>query len=681
MVERKGSVIASAPAFPALKPSARVIAVAGNPNTGKTTLFNRVTALRAKTANFPGTTIDLRHHATTIEGEPVVWVDLPGLYSLTATAAEERIALHGILGNPDEPDARRPDAIVVVLDATHLVRNLFLASQLLELGTPVIAALNMMDVAERRGIVVDVEGLARHLGCPVVPMSAKNGTGLDALTVACAAILRNPAPPGRPRLLQRIDSVSQKARFDWAETVTESCVTMPDTLLGRKTEAIDRYLTHPVTGVGAFLLVMLGIFYLIFSLATVPMDLIEAFTGTVGGAIEGILPDGLFQSLMVDGIIAGVGGVIVFLPQICILYFCISILEDTGYLARAALVMDRVLRRFGLPGKAFVPLLSTHACTVPAIMSARIIEDRRDRMTTILVLPLMACSARLPVYAMIAALLFHGRPFLGALLFTFAYALGIVASLGMALLFRRTVMRGDAAPLMIELPDYRVPSLRTALFTAYERGKIFTQKAGTIILAISIVLWWLMTFPRLDEDNLPPATEAAIASVASEMPPADAANGDDAAESLEALREHLVAQAALEHSFAGRVGKQLEPVFAPLGFDWRISVGVIVSFAAREVFVAAMGVVYGVGEEPGDALLERLRNAQRADGTRVFTPATSASVLVFFVLAMQCLATLAITRRETNSWGWALFQWAYMFAMAYGGAFVTYQSMSWMGWG
>jgi ferrous iron transport protein B len=384
---------------------------------------------------------------------------------------------------------------------------------------------------------------------------------------------------------------------------------------------------------------MFAVFYLIFSLAATPMDLIDAGVAWVGAQVAAVVPDGQLQSLLVDGVIGGVGGVLVFLPQICILFFCISLLEDTGYLARAACVMDRLLRRFGLPGKAFVPMLSAHACAIPAIMSARVIQDRRDRLVTVLVLPLLTCSARLPVYAMVTALLFPNRPALGAAAFTGAYALGVVAALSMAALFRRSLFRGQTAPLMLELPQYKVPSLKTALLAAYDRGRTFVRKAGTVILAIAIVLWWLMAYPRpADPETTPP-------------------------------------EAALETSYAGQLGQAIEPVIEPLGFDWKIGVGVLASFAAREVVVSTLSVVYGVADEGETTLISRLRNATRDDGTPVFNLATCLSLLVFYVLAMQCLPTQVVTARETRSWKWAGFQLAYMTLLAYGAAFVTYQGV------
>jgi ferrous iron transport protein B len=375
------------------------------------------------------------------------------------------------------------------------------------------------------------------------------------------------------------------------------------------------------------------------------MDLIDGVFVSLGEAAANVLPDGLIESLVVDGIIAGVGGVLIFLPQIAILFFCITLLEDSGYLARAAFVMERLMRKVGLPGKAFVPMLSAHACAIPAIMATRVIESKRDRLATILTLPLMSCSARLPVYAMIAALLFGDEPGKAAMLFLGAYLLGIGAALGAAGVLKLTILRGRTSPMIIELPSYRLPTLRNALMTAFDRSKVFVRKAGTIILAISIGLWILATFPQL--------------------PDAQTAGLDEAA----------AGQAQLEHSIAGRLGQAVEPVFEPLGYDWRINVGVVSSFAAREVVVSTLAIVTGVGEDAAEdeGLVDTLRGLERPDGALLFTVPVALSLLVFFVLAMQCLPTQAVTKRETGSWKWALLQLGYMTALAYGAALVTYQ--------
>ncbi|MDP7639027.1 MAG: ferrous iron transporter B, partial [Candidatus Hydrogenedentes bacterium] len=584
-----------------------------------------------------------------------------------AVASEERVAVEAILGT--SPRRPKPSAIILILDATNLTRNLYLASQVLELGVPTVVALNMCDLARKAKTSIDTDALSSHLGCEVVSISARSGEGLGELIEACNETARSRVSPTPPKLLENQVTVSHSLRYDWAEIVSESCVEQAELPHSRRTEKVDAFLTHPVAGIAVFGTVLFCVFYLIFSFAAIPMDFIDGLLGSLGAWIAASLPDGQFESLVVDGIIAGVGGVLIFLPQICILFFCISLLEDTGYLARAACVMDRVLRKVGLPGKAFVPLLSAHACAIPAIMSARAIEDKNDRLTTILILPLMTCSARLPVYAMIIALLFPTDPAKGALVFTSCYMLGILCAMGAAFVFRNALFKGATSPLIIELPNYKVPSFKTAFLAAYDRGRTFARKAGTVILAISIILWFLMTYPQLPEDS-DPATATLSQAAADSVELLDGAPLED---------EARAAQEALEYSFAGRAGHLIEPALEPLGFDWKIGVGVFASFAAREVVVSALSVIYGVGEDGADGgsvLLDRLSAATHPDGTPVFDFATSVSLLVFFVLAMQCLPTQAVTRRETGSWKWAVFQLGYMTCLAYTASLITYQTIS-----
>lgn len=666
----------------------------GNPNAGKTSLFNQLTGLRAKTANFAGTTVDFRLSRMPGQGDQVVQlIDLPGLYSLDALSPEEVVAERALRGQIER--IGKPSLVVLAIDSTCLERNLFLASQVLELGIPTVVALTMSDVAQRVGIAADCDKLAQELGCPVVSVSSRTGDGIQELRqVVLDAVA--PTPSALPIAPQysgcgpTCRSCPFAERYDWAEGVATRCESGQLESHGKKTEAIDAVLTHPVGGVVAFLSVMLAVFYTIFVLADVPMGLIEGVFGSLGEIVSGVLPAGLLQSLIVDGIIGGVGGVLVFLPQICILFFFITLLEDSGYMARAAFVMEKLMRRVGLPGKAFVPMLSAHACAIPGIMATRVIEDRRDRLATILVLPLVTCSARLPVYAMIAMLLYRDQPQMAAVLFLAAYVLGIVAALGMAFLFKRSLLKGQTRPMVIELPSYRLPGLRNALLTTLDRAKIFLRKAGTVILVISIILWAMMTWPMLDESDLPADAAAQVAQLRLEADRLDAeadgaAGATDAAtdeQPGEALRREadlLFAQHALEYSLAGRIGKAVEPILSPLGFDWRINVGVVSSFAARETVVSTLAIVYGMEEEAAEdeaTLSETLRRQTHPDGTPVFTTATCFSLLVFYVLAMQCLPTQAVTRRETGHWGWAAFQLGYMTLLAWAAAFVTFQSFS-----
>jgi ferrous iron transport protein B len=667
---------ADLPVLPATPPSANgvarapVIALIGNPNAGKTTLFNRLTGLRAKTANFPGTTVEYRRASIKLGEQAATLVDLPGLYSLDAVTPDEQVARDALDGRiPNRP---RPDLIVAVVDATNLERNLGLASQVLELGRPVVVALTLSDAATSQGIAIDVPKLQQRLGAPVVPVSARTGDNIDALLAEVARAVDHSAPPSIEPELAACGSCpgcQYSARYEWAESVAADAVSGTGAASGLRTAAIDRVLTHRIAGLIAFGLVMALMFVLIFWAATFPMDLIDGLFGLAGETVGAWLPDGDLKSLLVDGLIGGVGGILVFLPQICLLFFVLALLEDTGYMARAAFVMDRLMHRVGLPGKAFVPLLSGHACAIPAIMSTRVIEDRRDRLATIMVVPLMSCSARMPVYALVTAMVFPRAPLKAGLLFTAAYALGIVAALAMAWVFKKSLLKGPTRPLVIELPNYRLPSLRNALLLTYDRAMAFVKTAGTIILFISLVLWVAATYPKTSVADMPPSVQAEIAALA--------AAGDDAAV------ERLTQQIQLEHSFAGRIGHAIEPAFAPLGFDWKISVGVLTSFAAREVIVSTMAILYGLGADGADEdsgnLLASLRNSTRADGSPVFTTATCLSLLVFYVLAMQCLPTQAATRRETNSWKWPAIQLGYMTVLAYVAALVTYQFASALG--
>jgi ferrous iron transport protein B len=645
----------------------------GNPNTGKTTLFNALTGLRAKTANFPGTTIERRSGRTPRSAGSLEVIDLPGVYGLNGATPEERLvrqALEGRLG----PEGT-PDVVVVLVDATRLERDLYLASQVLELGRPTVVALNMMDLARREGIGIDLAGLEAELKTAVVPIVARDGTGLADLRRRVGERLEERGTGEAPLASGSCacSSCPFRARFDWAEAVGARCVTGRTTTHGRQTERLDALVTHPVLGVVAFLSVMFSVFAMIFWIAQYPMGWVEQGFALAGSLVGRWLPEGELKSLIVEGVIGGVGGVLVFLPQIVILFLFLTLLEDTGYLARAAFVMDRLMRRVGLPGRAFVPMLSAHACAVPALMATRVIEDARERLITILTLPFLTCSARIPIFAMLTALMFPGRPLVASLVFTGAYAAGIVATLGTAFGLKRTLLPGENRPLVLELPGYKLPSLRTALLTALDRGRTFVVAAGTVILALSIVMWVLATYPKSE----PPPAAGVLATEASALREA----GDvQRAEQLEEEAGRLERQHALAHSVAGRLGRAIEPALRPLGFDWQIGVGVLTSFAAREVIVSTLAIIYGVGEDgESGSLYETLREARRTDGALVFTPATCVSLLVFYVLALQCMSTVAVVRRETNGWRWPIAQFVGMGLMAYGASFITYQILSFAG--
>lgn len=653
------------------------LALIGNPNAGKTTLFNRLTGLRAKTANFPGTTIECRRGRMSLRGQSVSVLDLPGLYGFDAGSVEEALAARAVRG--ELPKWPKPTAAVVVIDATRIGRQLYLVSQVLEMGVPAVVALNMIDVAERDRRVLSAEALSAELGVPVVPISARSGRGLTELLDRVGDLmLKHAVAAPVPASLVACTSCSGcpfANRHRWATDIESKAGASSEGRSRLRSDALDKVAAHPVFGLIAFAMITAVLFIATFWLATYPMGWVEQAFGALGAFVAAHLPEGDFRSLIVDGVIGGVGSVLIFLPQICILFFLLSLLEDTGYLARAALVMDRLMSKVGLPGKAFVPMLTAHACAIPAIMSTRVIEDRRDRLLAILVIPLMTCSARLPVYAMVAALLFANHPVFGGLMFTGAYLLGIAAVFVMTFIFRRTILPGKPTPLVLELPDYRMPSLRTALLTVYDRAHIFLRKAGTVILLISLVLWALSTYPKVDAAGVAGLASAQDVATLAVLQPAADAGDEQAAQQI----DRLLGTYQAEYSVLGRMGRLVEPVFAPLGFDWHINVGVLSSFAARETIVATLAIVYGIGEDSAEdtqSLSQTLASQRHADGTPVFTLATSLSLLVFFVLAMQCLPTQAVTRRETGSWKWAAFQLGYMTVLAWTAAFVTYQLAS-----
>jgi ferrous iron transport protein B len=643
------------------------VALVGNPNTGKTTIFNRLCGVRAKTSNFPGTTTAMRRgRAELAGGRSVEVVDLPGIYELQFESPEGRIA-RSVLGN-DAP-LGRVDAVVVLVDACNLPRNLVLVGDVLRRHARVVVALNMVDLAARRGLSVGADALARRLGVPVVPLVARTGQGLPRLRdVLSAAIDAPPSArlddlPGTGATIEHLSA--------WADAVVGDVLDIPQlerSAIDPLTERVDRVFTHPVWGLACFAAVMGGLFWTLFTLATVPMDLIELTFARLGALASASLPGGPVRDLLTDGIIGGVAGTVVFLPQICLLFFLISLLEDTGYLARAAFVMDRILRRFGLPGHAFVPLLTAHACALPGIMSARLIPHRRDRLATIMIAPFMSCSARLPVYVLLTSLLFADRPALAGLAFAGCYLLGASAAMLSALLFGRTVLKGAPRPMVLELPTYKWPSFGNGLLAAKDQGLSFLRTAGTVIMAICVVMWWLSAYPRV-----PAPAEAAALRVEAAQP----GLADDARAALASRADVLESRAQQAGSFAGRTGRLLQPIFAPLGYDWQLTLGVVTSFLAREVFVSTMSVLVGGGGEADVdvGVIDSIRRMTRDNGELVFTRATAASALVFFVLAMQCLPTLAVTRKETGSFKYAALQLGYMSSLAYVTALVLYQSL------
>jgi ferrous iron transport protein B len=704
------------------------IALAGNPNAGKTTLFNALTGLRQKVANYPGVTVERKEGAWTLSAElpPARLIDLPGLYSLDAASIDEQIARDVIKGRI--PDVPQPDVIVAVVDATNLERNLYLVTQLLEYARPLVIALTMVDLAEKRKLEIDEQNLSEALGATVVPVVVTQHRGFDALAEAVLAASKTVAAGAGWRLSEKaeqelallrgnngksvdrhtalLDLYAEElpenesrreaakrarerlsksnpnwwqepllARYDWIEQVAARSVRRKALPGLTATERIDRILTHKFLGPLILICVMLLVFQTIFSWASLPMDLIDKGFGKLGEAVGNLMQPGLLRDLLVDGIIAGVGGVLVFLPQILLLFFFIAILEDTGYMARAAFLMDRLMRGVGLHGKAFMPLLSSFACAIPGIMATRTIENPKDRLATIMIAPFMSCSARLPVYTLMIGAFFSGKMVFGflstgALLIMAMYLLGIFVAIAVAWVLKRTILKAPTPPLVLEMPPYRVPNLLTILQMMLSRASLFLKRAGTVILAISIILWALATFPRMEKPAEDVAATTTTAQVSANSTGGQTNPQEENQEEIDVHGEQL------RQSYAGRAGRFLEPAIKPLGFDWKMGVALISSFAARETLVSTLSIIYNVGEgeeAESDSLVGAVREAKRDDGTPAWTPLVALSMMVFFVLAMQCMSTVAIVRRETNSWRWPLFMVAYMTVLAYIASFITYQ--------
>lgn len=616
------------------------IALVGSPNSGKTTLFNALTGSRQKTGNYAGVTVEKKEGIlNTSDGLALVLLDLPGAYSLDARTPDEAITAEMVRGA--RADEKAPNAVIAVADSTNLERNLYLVLQLRELGLPMVLALTMDDLARKSGIEIRREELEQRLGMPVVITSAVKGRGLEELVGSVSKLLN--AQPARQTVgAAAVDNSPEKIirRYQDIENLVKAAV-HKNNVRRDVTRAIDRVVVHPVAGpliLFAFFAVM---FQLIFTFAELPMTMIESGIASAQGFLNSTMPEGHLRSLLVDGVIAGVGSVVVFLPQILLLFAFILIFEDSGYMARAAFIMDRLMSRVGLHGRAFIPLLSSFACAIPGIMATRTIESRRDRLVTIMISPLMTCSARIPVYAMLIAAFIPATPVLG--IFTMQglamlglYLFGILAALTVAFVMRRTMFKGRTSSFVMELPTYKLPNMRNVLLGLWDRARVFLRRAGTIILSVSIVLWFLATFPKV------------------EVPAG--------------LDEKAAAAYQIENSFAGRAGKAIEPVIKPLGYDWKIGIGILSSFAAREVILSTLGTVYAIEYSEDDPMA--LADQLKAGG---FTIATALSMLVFYALACQCISTIAITRRETNSWRWPLFMFAYMTILAYGAAWAVYR--------
>ncbi len=647
-------------------PPMRLVLV-GNPNAGKTTIFNRLSGLRNKVSNFPGTTQEGGIGSLRFD-DPlgmVEIVDLPGVYSLALDAPEAEVCRATLDGKiaPGGVRAAPPDAALIVVDASNLPRNLTFAGEILSRDIPSVVALTKTVEAKKRGISVDVDRLRAELNCPVVVVSTRAADEIDAVRAELARVLRSRQASG----LTPVAVYGE--RRAWAERIASAVSTRVPVAEGsRASERADFVLTHPFLGLLAFAMVMATVFYLIFRVAAYPMDWIdEAFAG-IGALIDANLPGGALRDLA-GGVVAGVGATVVFLPQICLLFFLISLLEESGFLARAALMTDRWLRPFGLSGYAFVPLLSAHACALPAISATRGIPDKRDRLAAILAAPFMSCSARIPVYVLLTVLLFPDSPLKQSLAFGACYLIGIGAGLLSSMVARRALLPGRSRDMVIELPSYTIPSVSHALRLAARRGLDFLRKAGTLILAVSIVLWWLGSYPTSGPSAQGESLRAQAMSIVESEP--------DRAATLELEAESADASYAAQRTVLGRVGSFIQPVFAPLGYDRQLTIAVLASFAAREVFVSTMAVqVAGVEDLEDDGLVDAMSNATRDDGTPVFTPPVAWSLLIFYVLAMQCLPTVALAAREAGHWKWAALQLAWMTGVAYVSALVVFQTLA-----
>jgi len=736
-------------------PATITVALIGNPNTGKSTLFTALAGVRQRVGNYPGVTVEKKTGQMLDGPRRYLLVDLPGTYSLAPRSPDEMVAVDVLLGR--QAHETRPDAVLCIVDASNVERNLYLVSQVLELGLPTVVALNMTDVASERGIEIDAAKLQERLGVPVVPVQANRRRGLGELKAAlAAAVERDFSPPESPfpqpfqeevarleselgaepvsgeagnaplprylveRLLldtsgyleqtvlangstdlrsklaaarQRliaagcpVPAVEAMARYGWVARMLDGVVRRPAERGVTFTDRIDRVLTHKVVGTLVFALVMLAVFSSLFFVAATPMGWIETAQGWLAGLVEANMADGALRSLIVDGIIAGVGGVVIFLPQIMFLFFFIAILEDCGYMARAAYLMDKLMLRVGLSGKSFIPLLSSFACAIPGVMAARVIENRRDRLTTILVAPLMSCSARLPVYAIMIAAFIPPVSYLGGWLTLqgltmFAmYSIGIVAAAGVALALKKTILRGPTPPFVLELPAYKWPSPSLVLYRMVDRGWAFLRRAGTLILAVSIVVWALLYYPQDPAATAPFMAERdRLEAQLATLPAEDVGRAAIEVQLVEVAREEQGAHQ--RQSWLGRMGHWVEPVVRPLGWDWRIGCAAIASFPAREVVVGTLGVIYNLGDDidieeaEGESRMAGALQRATWDGTDrpVYNIPVALSIMVFFALCAQCAATLAVIKRETNSWRWPLFTFVYMTGLAYVAALVTYQ--------
>lgn len=721
------------------------VALIGNPNTGKSTLFNALSGLHVRTGNYPGVTVDQRIGRVVWEGQAVELIDLPGTYSLAPRSPDELVAVEVLTGAASQP---APDLVICICNAAALERNLYLATQVQESGLPVLLCLNMWDAAQAAGLRIDCDELSKRLGIPVVPTSASRREGLNQLRSAALDLLRRTPPSAPPRELlspeiasaasnlqssfprlqglsptaksflirralldpggsverllatrqgpeilpilqrsrdllrdcgQQLPAAEAQQRYSAIGQILAAVQSGGDRNRRTLTDRLDSLLTHSVFGLAICVAVLLLVFSTIYWFSAPLSDAVDAGLQALSDVVVSSMAPGPFRSLLTDGVIAGVGAVLVFLPQICLLFLFIGILEDCGYMARAAFMMDRLMSLLGLSGRSFLPLMSSFACAVPGIMATRVIENRRDRFVTILIAPLMSCSARLPVYVLLIGTLIPDirlfgnlLPLRGLVLFGMS-TLGLAVAVPVAFLLRQTLFRGEASPFLLELPDYRMPAIRVVLHRVWESGWSFVSRAGTLIFATSVLVWAAGSWPG-DQG----ARDRLLAQI-------EAIPDDDPAQAprLEQLSTELNSANAklLENSLLGRTGRWIEPLVQPLGWDWKIGVGVLASFPAREVIIATLGTIYSLGgdvEAEDDGLRGVLQNARWPDGRPVFTIPAGLSIMVFFALCAQCVSTLMVIRRETNSWRWPIFCFVYMTALAWIGAWTTFTAASWL---
>ena len=728
----------------------RTVAVIGNPNTGKSTLFTALTGIHSRIGNYPGVTVEKKLGWFDFDSQRIRLIDLPGTYSLSPRTMDEMVSVDVLLGR--QPDVGPVDAIVCIADASNLERNLYVVSQVLDLGLPTVLVLNMWDVAQARGVQIDIAELSRRLGIDVVTCEAHRRNHIDQVRSAIIrtsasqrAITRElfpvvfhdearrlqetleqtqsrkwPLPLVHRLLLDvggqleieltskspqlasqltgtrerlkaagcRIPAVEAKVRYAWAREALRGVVTVPDRRPTTVTDTLDRWLTHKVWGLLTFCVIMFLVFQSISTLAKPVMDLCEAGQALAGDLIGSQLPAGPVRSLFVDGVIAGVGGILVFLPQICLLFLFIAVLEDCGYMARAAFLMDKLMTKVGLSGKSFVPLMSSFACAIPGIMATRTIESRRDRMVTILIAPLMSCSARVPVYWLMVAAFFPDISWAGGWITLHGFMLfvmtffGSVVAIPIAWLFKKTLFKGETPPFVMELPSYKRPSLGIVLHRVSDRASAFVGQAGTLILATSVLIWLVSYLPNshavedqvLDEIQ---QTESQLAKIGNEPTDDNNARRVEFEDQLVKLhdRRNEIKQQLLTDSYLGRFGKWIEPAVKPLGWDWRIGIGVLASFPAREVIVSTLGTIYSLGgdvDADDRGLQSAIQSATWPDGRPVYSIPVALSIMVFFALCAQCASTLMVIRRETNHWGWAAFTFGYMTLLAYIAAWIAY---------